>query len=274
MDPAPTAPTSAEAETEKKLAIVPAYDEGEAISGVVAAVTQWAPDYDVLVLDDGSSDDTARAAAAAGAKVLRMPFNLGIGGAMQAGYEYARGRGYTIAVQVDGDGQHLAHLGELEQRLGEEPGVDMVTGSRFLDCEGGGFRSSLARRCGIRLFAGIVTLITKQKVTDPTSGFRMTNRRAIELLRPKLPPRVPRDRGYPPRPRPRAAQLRGSRGDAGARDREVHDLLPALRLLRLQGAPRDHRERFPGETHRRQRRRDRERQEGARMILGDLLMCF
>jgi glycosyltransferase involved in cell wall biosynthesis len=167
----------------RHLAIVPAYNEAEAITETVASIRRWAPDFDVIVVDDGSTDATAEHAAAAGAAVLRMPFNLGIGGAMQSGYLHAREHGYEIAVQVDGDGQHDARdIHALLRQLEADPDLNMVTGSRFLDAEREGFRSSATRRIGIRVFARIVSAITRQRVTDPTSGFRMTDRRGIELF--------------------------------------------------------------------------------------------
>lgn len=165
------------------LAIVPAYNEAEAISGAVAAIHERAPDFDVLVVDDGSLDATAERASSAGAKVIRLPFNLGIGGAMQSGYIYALEQGYDVAVQVDGDGQHdPGHIHDLLKRLESDPELNMVTGSRFLGPVGEGYRSSAVRRVGIRVFSAVVSAITGQRVTDPTSGFRMTNRRGIELF--------------------------------------------------------------------------------------------
>lgn len=167
----------------RNLAIVPAFNEAQAISPTVASIRHWAPDFDVLVVDDGSTDTTALRAEAAGATVLRLPFNLGIGGAMQAGYIYAMERGYDVAVQVDGDGQHdPRHIPDLLEHLRSDPQLNMVTGSRFLARDGEGFRSSAPRRAGIRIFASVVSLITGQRVTDPTSGFRMTGRRGIELF--------------------------------------------------------------------------------------------
>ena len=167
----------------RNLAIVPAFNEVEAIAPTVAAIRQAAPNFDVLVVDDGSSDATAERASASGAAVLRMPFNLGIGGAMQSGYIYALERGYEVAVQVDGDGQHdPRHIHDLLDRLHSDPKLNMVTGSRFLDPDVEGHRSSAIRRIGIRVFSMVVSLITGQRVTDPTSGFRMTNRRGIELF--------------------------------------------------------------------------------------------
>lgn len=167
----------------RNLAIVPAHNEEEAIGQTIASIQRWAPEFDVLVIDDGSTDRTGTVAAAAGAKVLRMPYNLGIGGGMQAGYIYANENGYEIAVQVDGDGQHdPRQIKDLLRCLEDNPGLNMVTGSRFLDPDGEGFRSSAARRVGIRIFARVLSAITGQRVSDPTSGFRLTDRRGIELF--------------------------------------------------------------------------------------------
>lgn len=165
------------------LAIVPALNEVEAIAQTVKEIRRWAPEFDVLVIDDASTDATAAVAKAAGADVLRLPFNLGIGGAMQLGYVYARNHGYQVAVQVDGDGQHdPRYIPQLLTRLAAGPEVNLVTGSRFLDSAGEGHRSSASRRVGIRIFARVVSLISRQRVTDPTSGFRMADRHAIELF--------------------------------------------------------------------------------------------
>ena len=166
----------------RKLAIVPAYNEAGMVGHVVRDIRRLAPDFDVLVVDDGSTDTTAAHAQAQGAVVIRHPFNLGIGGAMQSGYKYALREGYDVAAQVDGDGQHKpAHLHDLLAKLeteGEE--ADMVTGSRFLGDPG--YKVPLGRRIGNLIFAVVMTAITRRRITDPTSGFRMANRRGIELF--------------------------------------------------------------------------------------------
>jgi glycosyltransferase involved in cell wall biosynthesis len=167
----------------RQLAIVPAYNECATVGTVVRELREHAPGFDVLVVDDGSTDGTSDAAYAAGAMVLRMPFNLGIGGTVQAGYQFALERDYDVAVQVDGDGQHdPREIGALLRVLRERADVDMVTGSRFLCVDEDGHRSTRPRRMGIAIFARILSSITGQPVTDPTSGFRMTNRRGIELF--------------------------------------------------------------------------------------------
>ncbi|MGX6446630.1 glycosyltransferase family 2 protein [Patulibacter sp. S7RM1-6] len=167
----------------KLLAIVPAYNEVDAIATTIADIRQNAPAFDVVVVDDGSTDATAARAKACGAEVVALPFNLGIGGAVQAGYLYAQDHDYDVAVQVDGDGQHMAsEIQTLLDHLRATPGLNMVTGSRFLTTDRDGFRSSRTRRIGIRFFALLLSVITRQKVTDPTSGFRMCDRKAIELF--------------------------------------------------------------------------------------------
>jgi glycosyltransferase involved in cell wall biosynthesis len=169
--------------TEKHLAIVPAYNEEGSIVGTIRDLRAHAPSFDVLVVDDGSTDRTAEFARTAGARVLRHPFNLGIGGAVQSGYLFALENDYDVAVQVDGDGQHDArHIADLLGHLRTRPDVNLVTGSRFVADDGDGYRSSASRRMGIRLFARILSAVTRRPVTDPTSGFRMADRRAIELF--------------------------------------------------------------------------------------------
>jgi glycosyltransferase involved in cell wall biosynthesis len=165
----------------RKLAIVPALNEAGMVGRVVRDIKREVPDFDVLVVDDGSTDDTVAEAEAQGALVLRHPFNLGIGGAVQSGYKFALAHGYEVAVQVDGDGQHKTeYLPELLRALRTEGAADMVTGSRFL--EDPGYKVPIGRRLGNMIFAVVLSGIVRQRITDPTSGFRMANRRGIELF--------------------------------------------------------------------------------------------
>ena len=164
------------------LAIVPAYNEEGMIGRVVRDIKRQAPGFNVLVVDDGSVDSTVARAEAEGAMVLRHPFNLGIGGAMQSGYKYALAHSYDVAVQVDGDGQHKPeYLDEMLKALSTSGAeADMVYGTRFRGDPG--YKVPIGRRLGNLIFSVVLTAITRQKVTDPTSGFRMVNRRGIELF--------------------------------------------------------------------------------------------
>jgi glycosyltransferase involved in cell wall biosynthesis len=163
------------------LAVVPAYNEVGTVARVVRSVRENAPAFDVLVIDDGSTDATSEEAQAAGARVLRHPYNLGIGGAVQSGFTFALENGYDYMVQVDGDGQHdPCEIEKLIDAMESDPQIDVVCGSRFLkDIE---YNGSVSRRAGIHIFAFILSRIVGQKVTDPTSGFRLYNRRAISLF--------------------------------------------------------------------------------------------
>jgi len=164
------------------LAVVPAYNEGDTVVRVVGALREHVPEFDVLVVDDGSTDDTGRLAAAAGADVVRHPFNLGIGGAVQSGFVYASENDYDYMVQVDADGQHCPdEIPKLIRAMDEEPSIDMVCGSRFLSKEHG-YPAPISRRTGIHLFAFLLSRIIGQRVSDPTSGFRLYNRRGIALF--------------------------------------------------------------------------------------------
>ncbi len=167
----------------KQIAIIPAYNEEAAIVRTIDELRLHAPDFDVVVVDDGSTDGTLDAARSHGATVIPLPFNLGIGGAVQTGYQHAAKAGYELAVQIDGDGQHdPRHLADMVAFLDANPEVNMVTGSRFLVGGGDNFRSTAVRRAGIRLFAWILSRVVGQPVTDPTSGMRMVDRRGIEIF--------------------------------------------------------------------------------------------
>jgi len=176
----------------KILVVIPAYNEAGTVASVVAEVRAAVPGATVLVVSDGSTDETGACAAQAGAVVLDLPINLGIGGAVQAGYRYAAQRGAGVAVRLDADGQHpAAQIPRLLERL-EAGDVDMVVGSRFLEAaEEGAYRSTRLRRLGIGFYARLIGLITRRRVTDPTSGFRALNRRAILRFAERYPEDYP-----------------------------------------------------------------------------------
>ncbi len=168
--------------TSSWLVVVPAFNEGATVGRVVRSIYERAPMWDVLVVDDGSTDDTAAVARAAGARVVCLPFNLGIGGAVQTGFRHALDHGYELMVQVDGDGQHdPGEIPRLLEARAADPSIDMVCGSRFIS-EDYRYPAPISRRTGIHVFAFILSRIVGQRVSDPTSGFRLYNRRAIELF--------------------------------------------------------------------------------------------
>lgn len=166
------------------LAIVPAMNEADSIASVVAEL-QALRRVDVVVIDDGSVDGTAERARTAGAKVVSMPFNVGIGGAVQTGYILARDRGYQIAIQVDGDGQHPADQIDGLLLAMQAQRADIVVGSRF--AAGTGYRPSMARSMGIRVLRRLVGWCCKTTLTDTTSGFRAAGPRAITLFADQYP---------------------------------------------------------------------------------------
>jgi glycosyltransferase involved in cell wall biosynthesis len=172
--------------TNALVAVVPAWNEEGAIGGVVDEIRAFDPAIEVVVVDDASTDRTADVAEEHGATVLRLLFNVGIGGAVQTGFRYARDAGYDTAVRLDGDGQHDA--AELPKLLGplRAGKADLVIGSRFV-APGGTYRPPLARRLGIRVFAALVSLLARERVTDTTSGFVGLNRRGIELFASEYP---------------------------------------------------------------------------------------
>jgi glycosyltransferase involved in cell wall biosynthesis len=169
----------------RRIAIVPAYNEVDSIGAVVAEIRAVDPELAIVVVDDGSEDGTWRVARQAGAEVVRLPFNLGIGGAMQTGYQYAHEHGFDLAVQIDADGQHdPQELAKLTEPL-LQGRADMAVGTRFAG--GPRYDGSLGRRIGIRIFARIVSLLVRQRVTDTTSGFRVVNRKGIALFAADYP---------------------------------------------------------------------------------------
>lgn len=161
--------------------VVPAYNEQNNILKVVKDIRESIADCDILVVNDCSMDGTSvTARMAQGVKVVDLPYNLGIGGAVQTGFKYAYAKGYAYMVQIDGDGQHIPR--EVNKLLDAmlRTGSDMVIGSRFLDVQS--FRTTWARRLGIKLFYVLFRVLLRTKVTDGTSGFRIYNRKSIELL--------------------------------------------------------------------------------------------
>lgn len=162
----------------KVLIIVPAYNEQDCIVETVKRIKETG--YDYVVVNDGSKDNTLKLCRENDINVLDLPQNLGIGGAVQAGHKYAQYYGYDIDVQVDGDGQHdPSYIPQLVKMI--EDGADLAIGSRFVE-ETDGFQSTWLRRVGITWLSGLLKLLTGKLVTDPTSGFRASGRRAIELF--------------------------------------------------------------------------------------------
>jgi glycosyltransferase involved in cell wall biosynthesis len=169
----------------RTLAIVPAYNEEHSIGTVLEEIRAADADLHVVVVNDASEDGTAAIAARAGAPVLNLPFNVGIGGAMQTGYQYALEHGFEVAIQVDGDGQHdPREIGQVLEPI-IDGRADLVVGTRFV--KGGGYRGTRLRRVGIRIFAAIVSLMVGQRVSDTTSGFRAVNRKALRLFAAQYP---------------------------------------------------------------------------------------
>jgi glycosyltransferase involved in cell wall biosynthesis len=162
----------------RSLLIIPAFNEAEAIVGVILNLRRHF-DGDVVVIDDGSEDETAARAREAGAVVLQHACNLGIGAAVQTGYRYGAEKEYDIVIRQDGDGQHdPAHIPRFVDILANDE-ADIVVGSRFLAREG--YQSTFVRRMGI-LILGVVSALVGSHVTDPTSGYWGVNRRALKVL--------------------------------------------------------------------------------------------
>lgn len=174
---------------QRLLIIIPAYNEEESLARVIASINTAVPFADVVVINDGSHDATARVGEIAGAHVVSLPFNLGIGAAMQTGFLFARDNHYDFAVQVDGDGQHdPSEIGVILELLlkGE---ADVVAGSRYI--EDRGYITPWQRRLGIIILATLISVVVRRRVADPTSGFRASNRRAINYCAENYPSDYP-----------------------------------------------------------------------------------
>ena len=173
------------AQTVRTLVIIPAYNEREALPDVLGELAQRVPEYDVLVVDDGSADETAELARAAGTSVVQLPFNLGVGGALRVGFRFAANRGYDRAVQIDADGQHdPAEIATLFAAL--DAGADMAVGSRFT-VPGDPYRVSWFRRRAMGVLQLSVRFLSGQRFTDTTSGFRAFSRPVLELFARNYP---------------------------------------------------------------------------------------
>jgi len=175
----------------RTLVFIPAWNEESSIAGVIEGVREALPDADVLVVDDGSTDATVERARAAEARVASLPFNQGVGAAQQTGYMYALRSGYDICAHLDGDGQHMpTELARLVEEIKADK-ADMVIGSRYRDrsvARDDDYSASISRRTGQHLFRLIVSLSTRQRFTDTTSGMRAVNRRAMALFKEHYSP--------------------------------------------------------------------------------------
>lgn len=164
----------------KVLIIIPAYNEAEGISKLIDNLEENYAQYDYVIVNDGSKDQTKKLCGEKRYSVLNLPINLGIGGAVQTGYIYAGENDYDIAVQIDGDGQHNPkYIKEMIQKM-EEESADIVIGSRFITKEG--FQSSVLRRAGINLLSVLIKICTGKRIYDVTSGYRIVNRKFIDIF--------------------------------------------------------------------------------------------
>jgi len=163
---------------QRALIMIPAWNEAASIGEVVAEIRGELPEIDVLVIDDGSSDDTALAARQAGAVVLRLPFNLGVGGARRLGFRYAMAHGYQVAVQFDADGQHDPRY--VPKLIDGLQGASLVIGARFAG--EGDYHAHGPRRWAMKAMSFVLSRMAKQRLTDTTSGFRACDRSLIEFF--------------------------------------------------------------------------------------------
>ena len=171
--------------------VVPALNEERSVGPLVGDIRSEAEklgiDITTVVVDDGSTDRTAEVAAKAGARVVQLPKNLGIGGAVQTGLRLAWREGFSCAVQIDGDGQHPPHeLGKLLALLESDPQPDLVIGTRYGE-DRQGFQSTLLRRLGSSWLRGVLRIVAGVTSTDPTSGYRLYGPRALALFERTYP---------------------------------------------------------------------------------------
>jgi glycosyltransferase involved in cell wall biosynthesis len=169
----------------RTLVFIPAWNEEDSVTAVIAGVRDALPDADVLVIDDGSTDGTAARARGAGALVASLPFNQGLGAALQTGYLHALREGYDCCAHLDADGQHPpAEVARLLEEIYADR-ADLVIGSRYRDpsaARSDDYKPTLSRRIGTGVFRFFLTLATRQRFTDTTSGMRAANRRVMALF--------------------------------------------------------------------------------------------
>ena len=166
------------------LVVIPAFNEANSIGNVIQDIRIHIPSASILVVDDGSSDKTIEVAESAKVKVLSLPFNIGVGGALRAGFLYAHRNSFTQVLQIDADGQHRAE--HAKTILESSDGFDIVIGSRFAESKNN-YDASFFRRLAIRLLSFVISKICKTKLTDVTSGFRLSSSTAIELFMKDYP---------------------------------------------------------------------------------------
>ncbi|MBR2951340.1 MAG: glycosyltransferase family 2 protein [Lachnospiraceae bacterium] len=173
----------------KVLIMIPAYNEAANLEKLIEELDTKVPEYDYIIINDGSRDNTENVCAQNKYNVIHLPINLGIGGGVQTGYKYAKKYDYDIAVQIDGDGQHdVAYLKDVIRPIIDEE-ADIVIGSRFLKKEG--FQSSISRRVGINWLSGLILICTGKKIKDVTSGFRAVNKKFIAVYAEDYPTDYP-----------------------------------------------------------------------------------
>jgi glycosyltransferase involved in cell wall biosynthesis len=166
------------------LVVIPAFNEEDSIGNVIQDIRIHIPSASILVVDDGSKDNTVKVAESTKVNVLSLPFNVGVGGALRAGFLYAHRNSFTQVLQIDADGQHKAEHAKILLESGD--GFDIVIGSRFAESKNG-YNASILRRLAIRLLSVAISKICKTKLTDVTSGFRLSSSSAIELFMKDYP---------------------------------------------------------------------------------------